>query len=154
MRAIEEGTSVIKASGVMIFNMGGRLCKGFFERSGLRVSKTWQTKILQVNNKHSEDMLSVTEAPQQSDLMIELIKRLKERAVVTSMVGMAHFEASTSSTFQHILATTGEIAWSIFVDIPDYFELSSLPNSNGVLKYLAGTRPQVFFRPFLSIMIT
>ncbi|KAF7126380.1 hypothetical protein RHSIM_Rhsim11G0165900 [Rhododendron simsii] len=143
-RAIKEGTSVIKAFGVMIFNMGGRLCKGFFEQSGLRVTKIWQTKILQVNGKHSEDMLSVTEAPWQSDLMMELIERLKEHAVVTGMVQMAHFEAITSSTFQHILATTGEIVWNIFVDTPDYFELSSLPSSNGVLKYLAGTRPQVY----------
>ncbi|KAL0364953.1 UNVERIFIED_CONTAM: Methionine S-methyltransferase [Sesamum angustifolium] len=50
-RAIEEGISVIKPLGVMIFNMGGRpgqaVCKRLFERRGLRVKKLWQTKILQ-----------------------------------------------------------------------------------------------------------
>ena len=67
--------------------------------------------------------------------MIELIKKLKPQVVVT---GMAHFEAITSSAFQHLLDTTREIGSRIFLDISDHFELSSLPSSNGVLKYLAG----------------
>lgn len=87
-------------------------------------------------DKLSEDVLTVIEAPRQSDLMIELIKKLKPQVVVT---GMAHFEAITSSAFQHLLDTTREIGSRIFLDISDHFELSSLPPSNGVLKYLAGT---------------
>lgn len=51
-RAVEEGISVIKPMGIMIFNMGGRpgqgVCKRLFERRGLRVTKLWQTKVLQV----------------------------------------------------------------------------------------------------------
>lgn len=51
-RAVEEGISVIKPHGIMIFNMGGRpgqaVCKRLFERRGLRVNKLWQTKVLQV----------------------------------------------------------------------------------------------------------
>lgn len=85
-------------------------------------------------DKLSEDVLTVIEAPRQSDLMIELIKKLKPQVVVT---GMAHFEAITSSAFQHLLDTTREIGSRIFLDISDHFELSSLPPSNGVLKYLS-----------------
>ncbi|KAK3037762.1 hypothetical protein RJ639_031133 [Escallonia herrerae] len=83
----------------------------------------------------SEDVITVIEAPRQSDLMIELIKNLKPQVVVT---GMAHFEAVTSSAFEHLLGTTREIGARLFLDISDQFELSSLPSSNGVLKYLAG----------------
>ena len=76
------------------------------------------------------------EAPRQSDLMIELIKKLKPQVVVT---GIAHFEAVTSSAFEHLLNITGKIGSRLFLDISDHFELSSLPSSNGVLKYLSGT---------------
>ena len=52
-RAVEEGISVIKPMGIMIFNMGGRpgqaVCKRLFERRGFQVNKLWQTKILQVS---------------------------------------------------------------------------------------------------------
>lgn len=52
-RAVEEGISVIKPMGIMIFNMGGRpgqaVCKRLFERRGVRVDKLWQTKILQAS---------------------------------------------------------------------------------------------------------
>lgn len=51
-RAVEEGISVIKPAGIMIFNMGGRpgqgVCRRLFERRGVRVTQMWQTKILQV----------------------------------------------------------------------------------------------------------
>lgn len=51
-RAVEEGISIIKPLGIMIFNMGGRpgqaVCKRLFERRGLQVDKLWQTKVLQV----------------------------------------------------------------------------------------------------------
>lgn len=76
------------------------------------------------------------EAPRQSDLMIELIKKLRPQVVVT---GMAHFEAVTSSAFEHLLDVTQKIGSRLFLDISDHFELSSLPCSNGVLKYLSGT---------------
>lgn len=83
----------------------------------------------------SEDSLTVIEAPRQSDLMIELIKKLKPQVVVT---GMAHFEAVTSSAFAQLLDVTREVGSRLFVDISDHFELSSLPASNGVLKYISG----------------
>lgn len=79
-------------------------------------------------------MLTVIEAPRQSDLMIELIKKLKPQVVVT---GMAQFEAVTSAAFVHLLDITREIGARLFLDISDQFELSSLPGSNGVLKYVA-----------------
>ncbi|KAG4939927.1 hypothetical protein JHK87_043798 [Glycine soja] len=83
-----------------------------------------------------DDTMMVIEAPRQSDLMIELIKKLKPKVVVT---GIAHFEAVTSSAFVHLLDTTRDIGSRLFLDISDHFELSSLPGSNGVLKYLSGT---------------
>ncbi|GLT44520.1 hypothetical protein SLA2020_184090 [Shorea laevis] len=50
-RAVEEGISVIKPMGIMIFNTGGRpgqgVYKRLFERRGFHVTKLWQTKVLQ-----------------------------------------------------------------------------------------------------------
>ncbi|XP_022977804.1 methionine S-methyltransferase-like isoform X2 [Cucurbita maxima] len=86
-------------------------------------------------DRAANDVLTVIDAPSQSDLMIELIKKLKPQVVVT---GMAHFEAVTSSAFVQLLDVTREIGSRLFLDISDHFELSSLPSSNGVLKYLAG----------------
>ncbi|KAB2025360.1 hypothetical protein ES319_D06G143000v1 [Gossypium barbadense] len=248
-RAVEEGIAVIKPTGILIFNMGGRpgqgVCRCLFERRGFRVTRLWQTKVLQAgdtdisalveiekNSPHrfeffmglsgdqpicartawaygkaggrishglsvyscqlrqpnqkvvvfpsrtvaienalrlfsphlaivdehltrnlprkwltslaietaenglSDDVVTVIEAPRQSDLMIELIKRLKPQVVVT---GIAHFEAVTSSAFVQLLDATGEIGSRLFLDISDHFELSSLPGTIGVLKYLSGT---------------
>ncbi|KAK6143791.1 hypothetical protein DH2020_024139 [Rehmannia glutinosa] len=87
------------------------------------------------SGKHSEEAITVIEAPRQSDLMIELIKKLKPEVVVT---GMAQFESVTSSSFEHLLDITREIGCQLLLDISDHFELSSLPSSNGVFKYLAG----------------
>lgn len=101
--------------------------------------RQWLTS-LKVENaetcKNSEEVITVIEAPRQSDLMAELIKKLKPQVVVT---GIADFESVTSSAFEHLLDTTREIGSRLFIDISDHFELSSLPSSNGVLKYLAGT---------------
>lgn len=87
-------------------------------------------------DKPSVDAITVIDAPRQSDLMIELIRKLKPQVVVT---GMAQYESVTSSAFEHLLGTTREIGARLFIDISDQFELSSLPGSNGVLKYLAKT---------------
>ncbi|KAK6945653.1 Aminotransferase, class I/classII [Dillenia turbinata] len=100
--------------------------------------RKWLTSFqieLAATDQPSEGALTVIEAPRQSDLMMELIKRLKQRVVVT---GLAHFEAVTSSAFEQLLDITREIGSRLFLDISDWFELSSLLNSNGVLKYLAG----------------
>ncbi|XP_022861539.1 methionine S-methyltransferase-like [Olea europaea var. sylvestris] len=86
--------------------------------------------------KTLEEDITVIEAPRQSDLMVELIKKLKPQVVVS---GIAQFESVTSAAFEHLLDTTREIGCHLFLDMSDHFELSSLPNSNGVLKYLAGT---------------
>ncbi|KAL3538467.1 hypothetical protein ACH5RR_001833 [Cinchona calisaya] len=86
--------------------------------------------------KNSEEAITVIEAPCQSDLMVELIKKLKPQVVVT---GIADFESVTSSAFEYLLDSTREIGSRLFIDISDHFELSSLPCSSGVLKYLVGT---------------
>ncbi|XP_048334990.2 methionine S-methyltransferase [Ziziphus jujuba] len=99
--------------------------------------RQWLTSLAVESNgtdDPSEDVLTVIEAPRQSDLMIELIKKLKPQVVVT---GMAQFEAVTSAAFVNLLDITREIGARLFLDISDQFELSSLPGSNGVLKYVA-----------------
>lgn len=100
--------------------------------------KQWLTSLAIkniVDDGTAEDALTVIEAPRQSDLMIELIKKLRPQVVIT---GMAPFEAITSSAFEGLLHVTGEIGSRLFLDISDHLELSSLPKANGVLKYLSG----------------
>ncbi|XP_021746464.1 methionine S-methyltransferase-like [Chenopodium quinoa] len=99
--------------------------------------RQWMTSLAIEKRDCSEtsDMVTVIEAPRQSDLMVELIKKLKPQVVVT---GIASFEAVTSAAFENLLNVTREIGSRLFLDISDHFELSSLPSSNGVLKYLAG----------------
>lgn len=61
-RAVEEGISIIRPSGTMIFNIGGRpgqgVCERLFERRGLRISKLWQTR---VNQAADTDILALVE---------------------------------------------------------------------------------------------
>ncbi|KAH9627146.1 hypothetical protein KSS87_018386 [Heliosperma pusillum] len=100
--------------------------------------RKWMTS-LKIENTDTceipEDVVTVIEAPCQSDLMVELIRKLKPQVVVT---GLASFEAVTSAAFETLLEVTREIGSRLFLDISDHFELSSLPSSIGVLKYLAG----------------
>ncbi|KAJ4909963.1 Methionine S-methyltransferase [Raphanus sativus] len=101
-----------------------------------QLPRSWLTSlaIQDTSVEASDDQVTVIESPHQSDLMIELIKKLKPQVVVT---GLAQFEVITSSSFLHLLDVTKEIGCRLFLDISDHFELSSLPASNGVLKYLA-----------------
>ncbi|KAI5072948.1 hypothetical protein GOP47_0013054 [Adiantum capillus-veneris] len=61
-RAVEEGISVVRPSGTMIFNIGGRpgqaVCERLFERRGFRISKLWQTR---VNQAPDTDILALVE---------------------------------------------------------------------------------------------
>lgn len=99
--------------------------------------KQWLTSLaLGGSDNPVEDVLTVIEAPRQSELLIELIRKLKPQVVVT---GIAQFEAVTSASFVHLLDITRGIGSRLFLDISDQFELSSLPSSNGVLKYIAET---------------
>lgn len=108
------------------------------EHLSRHLPRQWLTslKFEKSETDKNEEVITVIEAPRQSDLMVELIKKLKPQVVVT---GLAEFEAVTSSAFEQLLNTTREIGARLFLDISDHFELSSLPSSNGVLKYLAGT---------------
>lgn len=54
------------------------------------------------------------------------------------VTGIADYESVTSSAFVHLLDVTREVGSRLFLDISDHFELSSLPSSNGVLKYIGG----------------
>jgi methionine S-methyltransferase len=50
-RAAEEGISIIKPTGVMIFNIGGRpgqaVTERVFSRRGFHITKLWQTRVNQ-----------------------------------------------------------------------------------------------------------
>ncbi|KAH9684402.1 methionine S-methyltransferase [Citrus sinensis] len=108
------------------------------ERLTRHLPKHWLTSLTikgTDTENSSEHELTVIEAPRQSDLMVELIKKLKPQVVIS---GIGDFEAVTSSAFVHLLDVTREVGSRLFLDISDHFELSSLPSSNGVLKYLAG----------------
>ncbi|KAL9246094.1 hypothetical protein vseg_019673 [Gypsophila vaccaria] len=99
--------------------------------------RKWMTSLeIKTTGVHEipEDVVTVIEAPHQSDLMVELIRKLKPQVVVT---GLASFEAVTSAAFENLLDVTSEIGSRLLLDISDHFELSSLPSSVGVLKYLA-----------------
>ncbi|KAG6406351.1 hypothetical protein SASPL_133951 [Salvia splendens] len=108
------------------------------EQLSRHLPKQWLTTLKIVEKtetgENSHEVITVIEAPRQSDLMVDLIKKLRPEVVVT---GMGQFESVTSSAFEHLLDTTREIGCRLFVDISDHFVLSSLPSSNGVLKYLA-----------------
>ncbi|KAK4406827.1 Methionine S-methyltransferase [Sesamum angolense] len=102
------------------------------EQLSRHLPRQWLTSLNIENTesgKHSEEAITVIEAPRQSDLMVELIKKLKPEVVVT---GMAQFESVTSSSFEHLLDVTREIGCRLFLDVSDHFELSSLPSSNGL----------------------
>ncbi|KAF3952889.1 hypothetical protein CMV_021603, partial [Castanea mollissima] len=67
--------------------------------------RQWLTSLVIQNtgsDNPSQDILTVIEALRESDLMIEVIKKLKPQVVVTVI---AHFEAITSSAFEHLLRT-------------------------------------------------
>ncbi|KAF0924183.1 hypothetical protein E2562_008482 [Oryza meyeriana var. granulata] len=97
--------------------------------------KQWLTSLAIEGRADCKDTVTVIEAPRQSDLLIELIRKLKPQVVVT---GMAQFEAITSAAFENLLTVTKDVGSRLFIDISEHLELSSLPSSNGVLKYLAG----------------
>lgn len=100
--------------------------------------KQWLTSLAiegRADCNHADGTVTVIEAPRQSDLLIELIRKLQPQVVVT---GMAQFEAITSAAFENLLNVTKDVGSRLFLDISEHLELSSLPSSNGVLKYLAG----------------
>eukprot|EP01018_Ginkgo_biloba_P023074 Gb_32322 [translate_table: standard] len=86
------------------------------------------------NGDSTPKVVTVIEAPHRSDLMIELIRKLKPQIVVTSI---ADFEARTSTAFEQLLEATRRIGSRLFLDMSNHLELSSVPGTNGILKYLA-----------------
>ncbi|XBI75485.1 hypothetical protein VPH35_068851 [Triticum aestivum] len=88
-----------------------------------------------IDCNNAEGVITVIEAPRQSDLLIELVRKLKPQVVVTSI---AQFEAITSAAFSNILSATEDVGCRLFLDISENLEWSCLPSSNGVLKYLIG----------------
>lgn len=79
--------------------------------------------------------LTVIEAPRKSDLLIEFIRKLRPQIVVT---GMDQFDAISSAAFVNLLGVTKDVGSRLFLDISEHLELSPLPSSNSVLRYLAG----------------
>ncbi|KAI5002290.1 hypothetical protein ZWY2020_026940 [Hordeum vulgare] len=97
--------------------------------------KQWLRSLATEGRADGKDTIVVIEAPRQSDLLIELIRKLKPQVVVA---GMAQFEAITSAAVVNLLTATKDVGSRLLLDISEHLELSSLPCSNGVLKYLAG----------------
>ncbi|EMS61190.1 hypothetical protein TRIUR3_17895 [Triticum urartu] len=83
--------------------------------------KQWLTSLAieaRTDCNHAEGTVTVIEAPRQSDLLIELIWKLKPQVVVT---GMAQFEAITSAAFENLLNATKDVGSPV---IPGYFRAS------------------------------
>ncbi|CAM6128403.1 unnamed protein product [Calypogeia fissa] len=98
--------------------------------------KKWTASLPDQGNMKAitEDNVTVIEAPQRTDLVTQLVKRLQPKIVIT---GIAAFELQTSTAFEQLLEASAEVGARLFVDISDHVELSSVPGTNGVLQYMA-----------------
>uniref|UniRef100_A0A453QGM5 Aminotransferase class I/classII large domain-containing protein n=1 Tax=Aegilops tauschii subsp. strangulata TaxID=200361 RepID=A0A453QGM5_AEGTS len=83
----------------------------------------------------AENIVTVIESPLKWDLLIEFIRKLKPQVVVT---GMAQFDAISTAAFVNLLNVTKDVGSWLFLDISEHLELSRVPSSNSVLRYLAG----------------
>jgi methionine S-methyltransferase len=74
------------------------------------------------------------EVPRSSDLLCEMMEKLHPEVVIYSMT---QSEAETRESFLKICEVSEKTGSRIFIDISDLIELSSIPKSNGIFRYLA-----------------
>jgi methionine S-methyltransferase len=74
------------------------------------------------------------EAPRNAHLLLELIEKLKPKAVIAKL---EDFQYKTPDAFIRLLETTEKTGARLLLDISSHFELSSLPAPNGVLQYIS-----------------
>lgn len=87
----------------------------------------------QLASNYFTDGEELIEIPQGSDLLCEMIVRLKPDLVIYSM---PEVEARSSDALLRIIEVSAQSKTRVFIDISDFFELSSSPPQNGIFRYL------------------
>jgi methionine S-methyltransferase len=88
---------------------------------------------LQLASNYLTDCEEIIEIPQGSDLLCEMIAKLKPDLV---FYAMPEAEARTSDSLLRIIEVSAQSRTRVIIDISDFFELSSSPPHNGVFRYL------------------
>ena len=91
----------------------------------------------QLASKNISDCSEMIEIPQGSDLLCELITKLKPDLVFYSM---PEPEARNSDALLRIIEISLATHTRVFIDISDFFEFSSSPPSNGIFRYLESNK--------------
>ncbi|XP_024516277.1 methionine S-methyltransferase [Selaginella moellendorffii] len=93
-RAAEEGISVIKPNGAMIFNIGGRpgqaVCERLFERRGFKIAKLWQTRVKQAADT---DILALVQIEKNSRHRFEFFMGLLSEEPICARTAWAYSRA-------------------------------------------------------------
>jgi len=87
----------------------------------------------QLASKYLTDCEELIEIPQGSDLLCELMIRLKPEIVIYCM---PEVEARSSDALIRIIELSSHLKIRVFIDISEFLELSSSPHQNGVFRYL------------------
>lgn len=127
-RAVEEGISVVRPSGTMIFNIGGRpgqaVCERLFERRGFSISKLWQTR---VNQAPDTDILALVEIENNSRHRFEFFMGKVSEEPISARTAWAYSKSG------------GEIAHGLSV----YSCQLHQPNQvKTIYKFLGGSFPE------------
>ena len=85
-------------------------------------------------NLLNSDLPAVIETPRRVDLICKLAETLNPKLIV---VALADYENKTPDSFVRLLEMSARIKARLCVDISSFFDMSSAPESNGVLAYLA-----------------
>ena len=76
----------------------------------------------------------VLECPRRADLVCDLMQALRPQWVFTAL---SDFESITPDSFMRLVETAGQTSTRLMVDLSDHLDLSSVPRSLGVFKWLA-----------------
>jgi methionine S-methyltransferase len=87
----------------------------------------------QLHSDYLIDCEELIEIPQGSDLLCELISKLRPEVVLYTMPGV---EAHTSDALLRIIDVSSRAKTRVIIDISEFFELSSTPVLNGFFRYL------------------
>jgi methionine S-methyltransferase len=84
-------------------------------------------------SNYLSDCVDIIEIPQGSDLLCEMMVKLKPEIAIYTM---PEVEARSSDALLHIIETSSFVNTRVIIDISELFELSSTPAHNGVFHYL------------------
>lgn len=87
----------------------------------------------QLSSSYFTDCGELIETPPGAELICDMIQRLKPDLVIYSM---SEVEARSSDALLRMIEISSKSKTRLFIDISDFFELSSAPPQNGVFRYL------------------